>query len=59
MSDDTKRDRDAAPPPGPAGDDTAQEDEGRDGLGYTARPTHHEPEGDNAPAGGGGDATRK
>ncbi len=34
-------------------------DEGADGLGYTARPTDHEPEGEKAPAGGGRDATRK
>lgn len=57
MSEDTKRDRDDAPP-GPPGD-VEQADEGRDGLGYTARPTDHEPEGERAPAGGGDDATRK
>lgn len=57
MSDDRKRDRDRAPS-APIGDGEP-EDEGRDGLGYTARPTDHEPEGERAPAGGGDDATRK
>lgn len=40
-------------------DTTPSPDEGADGLGYTARPTEHEPEGDKSPGGGSGDATRK
>ncbi len=57
MSDDRKQresDREPAEPP-----EEGHHDEGADGLGYTARPTEHEPEGDKAPAGGGDDATRK
>lgn len=57
MGDDRKRPDDGAPPAPP--EDEHDADEGADGLGYTARPTDHEPEGDKAPAGGGGDATRK
>ncbi len=53
MSDDRTRPKKEPP------EDGQEVDEGADGLGYTARPTDHEPEGDNAPAGGGGDATRK
>ena len=56
MSDDRKR-RDDTTPQAPPEEEHV--DEGADGLGYTARPTDHEPEGDKAPAGGGGDATRK
>ena len=38
---------------------TIHDDEGADGLGYTARPTDHEPEGEKAPAKGGRHATGK
>ena len=34
-------------------------DEGADGLGYTARPTDHEPEGEKSPGGGRDDAEGK
>jgi len=34
-------------------------DEGADGLGYTARPTEHEPEGEKSPGGGRDDAEGK
>ena len=40
-------------------DDTPAPDEGAGGLGYTARPTDQEPEGDTSPGGGSGDATSK
>ena len=58
MSEDPKRPpavRQQETPP----EEGQHDDEGADGLGYTARPTDHEPEGDKAPAGGGRDATRK
>jgi hypothetical protein len=58
MSDERKRptpERADQKPPAPA----PHEDEGADGLGYTARPTDHEPEGHRAPAGGGDDAPRQ
>jgi hypothetical protein len=57
MGDDRKRPGKSTPASPP--EDEHQEDEGADGLGYTARPTDHEAEGEKAPAGGGGDATRK
>lgn len=58
MSDQTTRPARPRPDATPPGDDQ-HVDEGADGLGYTARPTDQEPEGEKAPAGGGDDATRK
>jgi hypothetical protein len=59
MSEDPKRPPAVRQQETPPEEGQHADDEGADGLGYTARPTDHEPEGDKAPAGGGRDATRK